>query len=394
MKFLFASDISFHFFPEYPGNDKAKNAVSKVKKFFHDADFSIINLENVMGRKDSYIPISKCGPNLISTDNFFYYIKELNPSVIGLANNHTGDFGEEAIFHTLDLITKEGYQYIGAGQNITDAYIPYIAEKDGVKVGIIAVCENEFGGAKENKAGSAVYNLTRLKKGIDNLKEENIKPVIFFHGGNETNPFPSPGKKELYRHFVDLGASAVVAMHTHCPQGYEMYNNSPIIYSMGNFFFPHLEENRKNLFPTWYYGYLTELEFTESATKIKIIPYTFDMNSIVILENEALEHFNKYHAYISSVIKDDKKIENFFDSWCVNYCRANNPSIIFDESMIAENNPNIPLARNKFTCEAHNEVWENYYVLAYEKRIEESINLIEEIEILQNYKLKNNYPTA
>ena len=41
------------------------------------------------------------------------------------------------------------------------------------------------------------------------------------------------GKTELYRHFIDIGAAAVIAMHTHCPQGYEIYNGAPIVYSKG-----------------------------------------------------------------------------------------------------------------------------------------------------------------
>ena len=57
--------------------------------------------------------------------------------------------------------------------------------------------------------------------------------------------------------------------------------------------------------------------------------------------------------------------------------------------MIKEKNRNVAIARNKFTCEAHNELWENYYVLCYEERLEDSIDLIEEIETLQIMKLKD-----
>ena len=56
--------------------------------------------------------------------------------------------------------------------------------------------------------------------------------------------------------------------------------------------------------------------------------------------------------------------------------------------MIEEGNQNVAIARNKFTCEAHNELWENYYVLCYEKRHHDAEYLIEEIEALQKLKLK------
>lgn len=388
MKVLFAADMSFNYIDAYPGDDAVKSAMNEVSGYFKNADFSIVNQENVFGVQADYEPIFKCGPNLMSTDSFLNYIKALNPSVVGLSNNHTGDYGEDAVYHTFDLLEKNNLPYIGAGRNINEAYKPYIAEKDGIKVGIIAVCENEFGGAKENKAGSAVYNLTRLKNEINKLKEQNIKSVVYFHGGNERNPFPSPGKKELYRHFIDMGASAVVAMHTHCPQGYEMYNNCPVIYSMGNFFFPH-GETSSSLLPSWFYGYMSELEFTETEINVKNIPYKFDDNGIYILKGEELEYFNKYLKYISDVISDDKKLSDYFDAWCVKVCRNGISSFDFNESMIKEKNRNVAIARNKFTCEAHNELWKNYYVLCYEERLEDSIDLIDEINILQTMKLKD-----
>ena len=114
-----------------------------------------------------------------------------------------------------------------------------------------------------------------VKKAMKESRASGALPVVYFHGGNETNPFPSPGKVEMYRSFVDMGAAAVVAMHTHCPQGYEMYNGCPVIYSLGNFYFPH-GETASSLLPSWFYGYMTELDFTENEITVKNIPYKFD----------------------------------------------------------------------------------------------------------------------
>ena len=387
MKFLFAADMSFHYILQYPGDSKAWAVTASVAEVFANADFSMVNLETVLGEKEKFAPIFKCGPNLISTADYLNYIAPLKPSVLGLANNHTGDFGEEGVRNTRQVLEQYGYTAIGAGNNLDEAYVPYIAEKDGIKVGVIAVCENEFGGAKVNKAGSAVYQLTRLQRAIDNLKAQNCKAVVYFHGGNEYNPFPSPGKKELYRHFVDMGASAVVAMHTHCPQGHEMYRGCPIVYSMGNFFFPHDSEGASKLLPGWYYGYLAELDFREDATDLRVIPYTFDSNEIKLLEGAELDRFRRYLAHISQVIGDDRKLEAYFDAWCVIRGRNGNPTISFHESMIPQKDRNVAVARNKFTCEAHNELWKNYYVLGYENRLEESAALIADIGKLQNMEL-------
>lgn len=388
MKFLFASDVSFYDMPDYPGDAAAAEGMSQVKGFFDAADFSIVNLETVIGEREAYTPIFKCGPNLISGEEYLGYVSTLNPSVLGMANNHTGDLGEKAVGDTLALLHRKGYRTVGAGSNIEEAYQPFIAEKDGVKVGILAICENEFGGAKREKAGSAVYQLGRLQRAMDDLKAQGCKPVVYFHGGNEYNPFPSPGKKELYRHFVDMGAAAVVAMHTHCPQGYETYKGAPIVYSMGNFFFPHNSKKKGQLLPSWFYGYLTEIDFLQEETQLRVIPYTFDVNGVTLLKNAELEGFMRYLDHISQVIGDDLLLEAFFDNWCVIRGRNGNPTISFQESMIEVKDPNVAIARNKFTCEAHNEVWKNYYVICYEQRLQECTGLQEEIKRLQQVPLK------
>ena len=94
-------------------------------------------------------------------------------------------------------------------------------------------------------------NYSKVSQQINDVAGDNVKKLAQL--------FPSPAKTELYRHFVDLGARAVIAMHTHCPQGYEIYNGCPIIYSMGNFFFP-LTRNRIS---TWDIGYMTMLDITK-----------------------------------------------------------------------------------------------------------------------------------
>lgn len=241
------------------------------------------------------------------------YIDILHPTAVGLSNNHAGDFGEGALMHTIRILEQKGYLYAGAGRNLDEAYHPVVFEKDGVFVHVIVVCENEFGIAGEDSAGTAGYQLGRISDAIRCAKCNGNIPIIYFHGGNEFNPLPSPGKVELYRHFIDLGAEAVIAMHTHCPQGYELYNEQPIVYSLGNFFFPKI--NPKT--PTWNYGYMSELEIQKDSVKINVIPYYFDFEVHRILAGKEKEQFINYLNELNNVIKDRKLLKKFFDAWCM-----------------------------------------------------------------------------
>ncbi|MBQ8758445.1 MAG: CapA family protein, partial [Clostridia bacterium] len=277
MKILFASDMSFNYFPAFPGNDTATETMKETASVFASADFSVVNLENILGNKNDYTPIAKSGPNLNSDDDFVKYLEVLKPSAVGLANNHTGDYGDGAIRHTFEMLQSKNIKVFGAGENIKEAYMPAVFEKDGARVAVIAVCENEFGIAEDERPGAAGYSLGLVAKSIADAHNKGMLPVIYFHGGNEFNPFPSPGKTELYRHFIDLGAKAVIAMHTHCPQGYETYNGCPIIYSMGNFFFPKPSEMK--VLPSWNCGYMTMLSITNEEVSFEIMPYRFSMDT-------------------------------------------------------------------------------------------------------------------
>lgn len=380
MKILFAADFAFKDALNYD-EKTATECLGETARFFKNADFSIINLENVFGNKENFTPIKKTGPNLITSEDYIGYLNVLRPSVVGLSNNHTGDYGKEAIEFTLDVLKDNGYTAIGAGKNITEAYKPALLEKDNVKVAVIAVCENEFGGADEDKWGSSGYKLSLVTKSIFDAKEKGYMPIVYFHGGNEEYSFPSPGKKELYRHFVDIGAKAVVAMHTHCPQGYEKYKGAPIIYSMGNFFFPYVADFIKK---SWFYGYMTELSITNDDIDIEIIPYKFSAEKHTVLSGEEKDEFMNYMEYITEPILDDKLLKKYYDAWSVIqginiYTRG----VVYKDSMVENGADEAKGLKNLLTCEAHNELITNSLKILYEERIEEAKEKIDEIKALQ-----------
>lgn len=382
MIITFASDISFHYGNGFAGEKAAQAAMAEPAAVLAQADYSVVNLENIFGDKESHTPILKSGPNLITEERFVSYIHALKPTVVGLANNHSKDYGEEAMFQTIALLTASGYMCIGAGKNIEEAYQPAKLEKDGIRVAIIAVCENEFGVATSKTSGTAGYSLGRVAKAIWQAREDGYKPVIYFHGGNEKNPFPSPGKVELYRHFVDLGAQAVVAMHTHCPQGYEIYEGKPIIYSMGNFFFPANVKEQ-----SWYYGYMTQLEFTEETVNLAIHPYRFDYEGVKMLSGEDIAYFTRYMQVLCEPIGNEDALQELFDSW--HYIGGYIHGFDwFEPHYIADGwSRQVKDMKNIFNCEAHNELVRNTFNMVFEGRMEKAKGKVEFIQKLQNMQI-------
>ena len=384
MKIIFASDLSLNYVQTAPTECEAQSVFADARAEFEKADFSFLNLETVFGDRGDYTPLVKSGPSLLCSYDFFRYIDALKPSALGLANNHARDFGDEALADTMRFLEKKGYPYCGVGMNLDEAYRPHIFEKDGTRVAIYAIAENEPGYAEDDHGGMAGYNVTRVTRVLRSSRERGEIPIVFFHGGNEHNPFPSPAKTDLYRHFVDLGAAAVIAMHTHCPQGTEYYNGAPIIYSMGNFFFPWKERKP----PFWHHGYMTLLDISDDGVKYEIIPYNFDKDYHKVLKGEERVKFMRYMDYISAPLSDPKKIREYFGAWCVKMgVRGFLPGFKFEPEMLSGDQKTIARFKNLLGCEAHNELLTTSAKIIYDGNVEKYAELIPEIERLQNMEI-------
>ena len=353
------------------------------------ADFRIANLENVLCEEGTGAPIIKSGPNLYGLPKNISFLNEFKTNCAVLANNHFGDFGDEAIVSTLDILKENKIAKIGGGMNLKEAYEAWYAEKDGIKIAFIAVCENEFGCAKENKPGSAGFDLKLLRDRIVEEKSGADFVVVIFHGGNEYNPVPSPAVIDRYRLIIDCGADALVAMHTHCMQGFETYEGKPIIYSMGNFFFRKMSDKVPEHSP-WNFGYLTELHFEKNKNiTFDVIPYALidDGKHLHVLDGEQKERILAYLDKLSAIIQDRKEVNRLFDAWAFGMREltrylAYKPE--FEASELPEDiHRTLAPTRNVLSCEAHNHLLTHLLRMEFEGRVGEAKAAAADLEALK-----------
>jgi poly-gamma-glutamate synthesis protein (capsule biosynthesis protein) len=360
---------------------KSSEILKAVQPFLDDADLSIIQWETPLTNDDT--PIDKSGPNLKCPPECINFIKAGGFDVALLANNHTGDIGTAPVMQTIDLLENSGIKTVGAGKNLEEAVKPLFIEKNGFKIGIINVAEHEFGTAGKNKAGCAPLEPLDNIKVIKDVSGNADVTLVIIHGGNEHDPIPSPRMVRTYRAFAEAGASAVINIHTHCPQGIELWNGVPIIYCPGNFFFPapwHDKFDDKNF---WWTGYLPKLSFDRNgAFSIEITPLTFSPSPYKIepFTGQKKDNFCKYLAEISAVINDSGEVGKYFDAWCAMMGPGQVGSII---NCDIKDIKQLMALRNHFTCEAHNELKTNYLRLLEEKRIGEAEKYIPKLKQLK-----------
>jgi Bacterial capsule synthesis protein PGA_cap len=370
-------------------NGESKTILKDIQPFLNDADLSIIQWETPLTNDDT--PIAKSGPNLKCPPECIDFVKAAGFEIALLANNHTGDLGTDPVLETIDILENNGIKTVGAGKNLEDAVKPLFFEKNGFKIGIINVAEHEFGTAGKNKPGCAPLEpLDNLKVIKDVVGKADITLVII-HGGNETNPIPSPRMTRTCRAFAEAGASAVINIHAHCPQGIELWNEVPIIYCPGNFFFPSPWRNFESE-NFWWTGYLPKLSFDrDGAFAIEITPFTFkdDPCKIEPFTGQKKDNFCKYLAEISAIINDSDEVEKYFDAWCAFY----GPSHLTSMRILSSHWPidysnrdavkQLLPFRNHFTCEAHNELKTNFLRMIEEFRVPEAEKYIPKLQKLQ-----------
>jgi poly-gamma-glutamate synthesis protein (capsule biosynthesis protein) len=225
---------------------------SEIRK----ADYAVCNFEG---------PELKVGQNVTcphQKNGTAAYLKQVGFDLMLLANNHITELGADGVRYSIETITKAGADCIGAGLSYDDTYRPVVRKIRGMSFGFINICEAQVGQyiTSDQQYGYAWMGYGDLFDDVRKLSKETDCVIVFVHSGLEHYPIPLPEIRDLYRKLVDCGASVVVGGHPHCPQGWERYGKTAIIYSLGNFFFP-----LKHRWPQEDHSYSVMLEFEKDG---------------------------------------------------------------------------------------------------------------------------------
>ena len=138
---------------------------------------------------------------------------------VTVANNHTLDYGTKGRDDTIANLEAAGITVSGNGKLA-------IFEKDGVKVGMTGYCFPYKDGKKD------------ISKDVKALRDMGCQIVIAsFHWGSEYREDFTGEQRSIGRAAIKAGADIVVGHHPHIVQGIERYEDSYILYSVGNLVF-------------------------------------------------------------------------------------------------------------------------------------------------------------
>ncbi|MDR0221008.1 MAG: CapA family protein [Lachnospiraceae bacterium] len=172
------------------------------------------------------------------------WLPDMGVDIVSLANNHTFDFGEISLLDTLDTLVAHGVRYVGAGRSINEAAAPAYFIVGDIKIALIASTQIEREDNPDTRGASeflpGVFRFrpnTRLLAAIKDAKENSDFVIVFVHWGTENESAPDWSQLQEGPQIAAAGADLIVGSHSHVLQGIYYYGETPVVHSLGNFWF-------------------------------------------------------------------------------------------------------------------------------------------------------------
>lgn len=267
-----------------------------IKPLITDSDYFILNLETVLEKNPKPVLEGKNYPNYDNPKRTLKVLKNLGVTAVGLANNHTMDFGPKVLGKTLKRLEKANIKTFGAGKNIKEASKPLKITLKGRKskkniyifTGMRAGKRyRDYGFFAENKK-PGVNRLPQkgLSRQISNIRRKDPKSIIIVypHWQGQDYKWASNNARiqDRCRALIDAGANFIFGHGTHMLNDIEHYNGGTIAYSIGNFVFNSPGRYKKMQAPP--YSLLVNMEILEKEdgdwiVKNKFYPIKTDNKS-------------------------------------------------------------------------------------------------------------------
>lgn len=169
-------------------------------------------------------------------------LQEMGVDIVTLANNHVYDYGKQAFLDTMTTLENADIDYFGAGENLAEAMAPVYYEIDGKTIAFVGASRAEKNKMTPQATDSTpgilrCYDTALFLQSIREADANADFVVAVVHWGTEYSTVLEEAQLTTGKAYLDAGADAIIGGHSHCLQGMEFYDNKPIIYSLGNYWF-------------------------------------------------------------------------------------------------------------------------------------------------------------
>jgi poly-gamma-glutamate synthesis protein (capsule biosynthesis protein) len=166
-------------------------------------------------------------------------LRDAGINLVTLANNHSMDFGGEALLETLQHLNNSGIAWVGAGENLTAARRMALYTIKGKRIAFLGYSltrPTEFFAGRD-RPGTAPGYEKMVTADISGARRQADYVIVSFHWGKEADIKVQAYQRSAAHKAIEAGADVIIGHHPHILQGIERYKNGIIFYSLGNFVF-------------------------------------------------------------------------------------------------------------------------------------------------------------
>ncbi|HAZ19703.1 MAG TPA: hypothetical protein DCY75_05970, partial [Clostridiales bacterium] len=110
-----------------------------IRPYLRSADFSAVNLEAVLSDYTCFPGAASGGTWVNATPDIFPQLHSFGFDLYGCANNHALDYSYGGLASTCRILEQANVPFCGIGESLEKADAPAICEKNGKKLGVMAV---------------------------------------------------------------------------------------------------------------------------------------------------------------------------------------------------------------------------------------------------------------
>lgn len=233
MKIAFLGDIAFVGQYDLSKNPDAKELFCPMAEYLSGFDLVVANLESPFTKTEHS---TACKAIHVKADPInIELLKYLNIGVVSLANNHIFDFGVKGYRDTVALLEQYGIGHFGVNEKTLSL------QYENNRLSFYGYCCYTSNGRRYHSEAKKDYippiEESKIQK---QLQKPGELPVLSLHWGDENVSMPRYEHAEFARRLAGNCPYILHGHHPHVLQGAEVFENSLLAYSLGNFCFDEI----------------------------------------------------------------------------------------------------------------------------------------------------------
>jgi poly-gamma-glutamate capsule biosynthesis protein CapA/YwtB (metallophosphatase superfamily) len=215
------------------------HAWSGLGGLFTDDDLTVVNLECPVSDRGAVVPKEfnfRCDPAALPA------ARTAGVEVANQANNHSRDFGPDALLDSAERLRSNGITPVGVGADPRAAATPAIIERNGWRIavlgfgGVVPAADWLVGRGRPGMAdGDDITTMTAAVRAADEVAD---LVFVTIHWGVELDTRPRADDVARAHALIDAGADGIFGHHAHRLQPLDSYGGRPIAWGLGNFVWP------------------------------------------------------------------------------------------------------------------------------------------------------------